>query len=117
MNNVCKSGFCLALFCACAAQAQLAVKVSPAKITGNKAVVPLAIKNNFTEKVESARAVVFLLDEKGKLVGQATRWVIGGSGTNGLLAGATNTFQFVVTSDKPLATTNLTANVSFSRVV
>jgi len=75
------------------------------------------MKNGLSEKVESARAVVFLLDEQGKMVGQATRWVIGGSNTNGLAAGATNAFHFVVTADKQFATTNLTARVSFSRIV
>ena len=38
-----------------------------------KAVVPLGMKNNFTEKVESARAVCFLLNEQGKVVGQSTK--------------------------------------------
>jgi hypothetical protein len=61
------------------ASAQLAVKVSPVKVTGTKAVVPLAIKNEFGEKIESARAAVFLLDENGKMIGQATKWVIGGT--------------------------------------
>lgn len=108
---------CLALFCTIASQAQLAVTVSPVKVTGQKAVVPLALTNGLPEKVESARAVVFLLDEQGRMAGQVTRWVIGGSNTNGLAAGATNAFHFVITSDKPFATTNLTAKVSFSRVV
>jgi hypothetical protein len=100
------------------AQAQLVVTVSPPKVVGQKAVVPLAMKNNLAEKIASARAVVFLLDEQGKTVcPPTTRWVIGGSNTNGLAAGATNAFHFVITSDKPLATTNLTARVSFSRIV
>jgi hypothetical protein len=43
--------------------------------------------------------------------------VIGGSNTNGLVAGATNVFHFVVTADRAFATTNLTAKVSFGRVV
>ena len=106
------------LLAAMSASAQLAVTVELVKITGQKAIVPLTLKNNFGERIESARAVVFLLDEHGKAAGQpATRWVIGGSKTNGLAAGATNSFHFVVTSDKPFATTNLTAKVSFSRVV
>lgn len=104
-------------FCAGTIQAELAVTVSPPKITGQKAVVPLALKNNFSEKIESARAAVFLLDDQGKMVGQSTKWVIGGSNTNGLAAGATNAFHFVITSDKPFTTTNLTTKVSFSRVV
>ena len=40
------------------AQAQLSVTVSPVKITGQKAVVPLAMKNMFNENVESARATL-----------------------------------------------------------
>jgi len=100
------------------AQAQLSVTVAPVKVIGQKAVVPLAMKNNLTEKVESARAVMFVLDEQGKAVGQATRWVIGGSqDKSGLAAGATNVFHFVITADKPFTTTNLTTRVAFSRVV
>lgn len=108
----------LFLFCAVAAQAQLAVTVSPPKITGNKAVVPLAIKNGFADKIESARAVCFILDGQGKMVGQASRWIIGGTADKaGLAPGATNAFNFVVSAAKPFAASNLTAKVSFSRLV
>jgi hypothetical protein len=108
---------CLLIALTCA-NAQLAVTVSPVKVTGQKAIVPLAMQNGFSKTIESARAVCFLMDEQGKAIGPpTTRWVIGGSNTNGLAAGATNVFHFVVTSDKPFTTTNLTAKVSFSRVV
>jgi hypothetical protein len=101
-----------------AAHAQLVVTVSSPNITGQKAVVPLEIKNGLGEKITSARAVVFLLDEQGKMVGQGTRWIIGGTpDLPGLAAGATNVFNFVITNDKPFSTTNLTTKVSFSRVV
>jgi hypothetical protein len=101
------------------AQAQLAVTVSPPKVIGQKVVVPLGLRNDFNERIESARAVVFLIDEQGKAVGQpATRWVIGGSNDKpGLAAGVTNAFHFVIASDKPFATPNLIAKVTFSRVV
>ena len=100
------------------ASAQLAVTVSPAKFIGSRAVVALAMRNNFAGRIESARAVCFILDDQGKMVSQASRWVIGGSGDKiGLAAGETNAFNFVVATAKPLATTNLTAKVSFSRVV
>jgi hypothetical protein len=107
------------LFGAMAAHAQLAVTVSPPKVVGQKTVVPLAMRNDFSERIDSARAVVFLLDEQGRTVGPpTTRWVIGGSVDKpGLAAGATNTFHFVIANDKPFPTTNLTAKVSFSRVV
>lgn len=106
------------LMVALTAQAQLAVTVSPVKVTGQKAVVPLTLKNNFTEKVESARAVVFLLDEEGKMLGQSTRWVIGGSKDQPALEPKNETkFNFVIPANKPIITTNLTAKVNFTRVV
>jgi hypothetical protein len=99
-------------------QAQFAVAVSPPKVTGSKAVVRLAMKNGLGEKVESARAAVFLLDAQGKMVGQSTKWVIGGSrGQPPLAPGATNVFNFVMTAPRPFPSTNLTARVQFSRVV
>ena len=106
------------LFCAVNSQAQLAVTVSPPKIVGQKIVVKLAMKNNLADKVESARAVVFLLDDQGKMVGQSTKWVIGGTKDRPPLApkGET-TFNFVITSPQPFTTTNLTAKVSFDRMV
>ncbi len=106
------------MLCPLLASAQLAVTVSPVKVTGQKAVVPLAMKNSFSEKVESARAVVFLLDDQGKMVGQSTKWVIGGGRDKpGLAPGGTNAFNFVIPTDKLPTTTNLTVKVSFSRVV
>lgn len=64
------------------------------------------------------RAAVFLLNEQGKMVGQATKWVIGGSNNkSGLATGTTNSFHFVVTTDKSFTSTNLTAKVAFSRVI
>ena len=74
------------------------------------------MKNGLAQKIESARAVCFLLDDQGKMVGQSTKWVIGQNKTV-LEPGATNGFNFVITSSQPFATTNLTANVTFSRVV
>ncbi len=57
----------LSLF-AITASAQLTVTVSLPKITGQKAIVQLKMKNNLTNKVESARAVCFLLDEQGQII-------------------------------------------------
>jgi len=100
------------------AAAQLQVTSSHVKIAGQKAIVPLALKNNFTQTINSARAAVFVSDERGKVVGQATRWVIGGApDKSGLEPKATNAFHFVVTSSKPLESTNLTAKVVFTRLV
>ena len=99
-------------------RADLIVTPSAPKITGNKTVVTLGLKNTFSQPIESARAIVFLLDEKGKMVGQSTKWGIGGSPSErGLAAGATNVFNFVITSTQPLTSTNLTAKVSFERLI
>lgn len=100
-----------------AVHAQLAVTVSPPKVIGQKAIVQMAMKNNFAQSVESARAMCFLIDQQGKMVGQSTKWVIGQNRTS-LAPSATNTFAFVITSrDQSFTATNLAARVSFSRVV
>ncbi len=96
--------------------AQLTVTVSPPKIAAQKAMVQLKMKNNLTNKVESARAVCFLLDEQGQMVGQTTKWVIGLNKTTLEPKGET-TFNFVIANPSPFATTNLTAKVSFTRLV
>jgi hypothetical protein len=80
--------------------------------------VPLSISNGLNEKVQSARAALFILDQDGRMIGQATRWIIGGDkDKSGLPAGATNIFKFVINAAKSLATSNLTARVNCSRVV
>jgi hypothetical protein len=104
------------LFCPWLATAQLAVTVMPPKVVGQKAIVRLALENHFTNKVESARAVCFLMDDQGKMVGQSTKWVIGQNKT-GLAPKGETTFNFVITSPQAFTTTNLTAKISFSRVV
>lgn len=104
------------LLCPLLATAQLAVTVTPPKIIAQKAIVTLALTNNLAVKVESARAVCFLLDGQGKMVGQSTKWVVGENHT-GLEPKGGATFNFVITSPQPFTTTNLAAKVSFSRVV
>ena len=111
--------FLLLLLGALTAEAQLAVDISPIKLVGQKAVVKLELKNGFTEKIESARAVCFLMDDQGKMVGQATKWVIGGGGASnetGLVAGAKANNNFVISTER-VTTTNLTAKIQFSRVI
>lgn len=99
-------------------QAQLSVTVSPVKITGQKAVVPLALKNGFADKIESARAVVFLMDEQGQMVGTKTDWIIGGTKDRPALeSGKETTYNFVITAIRPLASTNLTTKVTISRLI
>lgn len=106
-----------ALLLSLRAGAQLDVNISPVKTEGNKAVIKLLFKNDLTNTVESARAAVFLLDGE-TVVGQGNRWVIGGAKDKLSLApGATNSFFFVITSDKPFPNTNLTAKMSVNRLV
>jgi hypothetical protein len=106
------------LFCPLLATAQLAVTIAPPKVVGQKAIVTLAMTNNLADKIESARAICFLLDEQGKMVGESSRWVIGGTKERPALEPKkAATFNFVVTSPQPFTTTNLTAKTSFSRVV
>jgi hypothetical protein len=51
MRNVLIIIFCCVSFCALTLSAQLAITVSSPKIAGKKAVVPIALRNNFNEKV------------------------------------------------------------------
>jgi hypothetical protein len=99
-----------------ASQAQLAVSVSPPKITGQKTVVELTMKNELTNEVKSARAICLLLDGNGKMVDQSTKWVIG-QNKKVLEPKEETKFNFVITGSRPLVTSNLTARVIFSRVI
>jgi hypothetical protein len=101
------------LLCGLNVRAQLTVSVLPVKVVGQKAVVQLKMRNDLADKIESARAVCFLSDAQGKVIGQATKWVIAKSG---LEPKSEATFNFVVSSHQPFTTTNLTAKVTFSRL-
>jgi len=118
MNSICQIVFCFAFLCVITTHAQLAVTISSPKITGQKAVVTLAMTNNLAESVASACAVCFLLDDQGKLVSQSSKWVIGGTKDRPALKSKQGaSFNFVMNSPQPFTTTNLTAKVSFSRIV
>jgi hypothetical protein len=54
--------------------------------------------------------------KEGQMIVQSTKWVIGQNKT-GLAPKGKTTFSFVITSSQPFTTTNLTAKVSFSRVI
>ena len=99
-------------------RADLLVTTGPVKVFGEKAVVKLDMRNTFKQKVESARAVVFVTDPEGKVVGHAVRWVITGQkNLPALPPGGTNNFNFVIPLTGSVATTNLAAKVQFVRVV
>jgi ABC-type uncharacterized transport system permease subunit len=110
--------FFIFIFFTAVAHAQLAVTVTPVKVIGQKAIVELAMTNNLATTVKSARAICFLMNNQGKMVGESSRWVIGGAKTRPALEPQTATsYNFVITARQPFTSTNLTAKVSFSRVV
>ena len=105
-------------FSATNVRAQLSVTMSPIKVTGQKAIVQLKMKNNFNQNIESARAACFLFDDQGKMVGQSAKWVIGGTKDKVPLPPAKETtFNFVITANHPFTTTNLTTKVQFNQVL
>src|SRR4051812_3194476 len=106
--------FLILSICPLLAEAKLSVKIEQPRTVGDKSLIKLTLKNNFAEKIESARAVIFLITDEGKMVGQVTRWVIGGTKDKPALApGKETTFNFVVPVDKPFTKTKL----SFSRII
>ena len=93
------------------ANAALSVKLDAPKTTGQKTVVKLTLKNTFTENIEGARATLFLIGDKDKIVGQRTVWVIGGTKDKPpLKPDATTTYNFVIDTDKPVTSTRLIFN-------
>ena len=89
----------------------LLIRAEKPLISGQKAAIKLELKNTFSEKIESVRASVFLFDEQGKMVGQTTRWIIGGTKDKTALApGAKTNYDFVVSFIKPFSTTKLIVN-------
>jgi hypothetical protein len=108
----------LVFLCPMLAAAQLAVTVSRPAVANQKAIITLKMTNGLGENVKSARAICFLLDSRGSLVGKSSKWVIGGAKNRPALEPKKETsFNFVITSQQTFATTNLTTKVSFSRVV
>ena len=107
-------GILILSFCV-AAHGQLAITVSPPKVTGQKAVVELTMTNDLTNEVKSARAICILMDDQGKMVGQSTKWVVG-QNKKVLEPNAEAKFNFVITTPQPLVSSNLTAKVMFSKV-
>jgi hypothetical protein len=92
-------------------QAQLECSAIGSKHVGNKAVVMLGLTNNYPDTIESARATVFLVDNAGKVVGQGTRWVIGGTPEKpGLESKKGTVFHFVIETDKAYVTNRTFVN-------
>lgn len=93
------------------APSQLAVSVAAPKVVGSKTLIKAQLKNGLTNRIESARATMFLLDEQGKLAAQSTKWVIGGHKDRlPLEPNKEATYNFVFTVKKPFSETKLTFN-------
>jgi hypothetical protein len=81
---------------------------------GFKSLVKLKLTNKFGEKINSARASVFLMDAQGKVVAQSVKWIIDGSQEmKGLKPDAVLKYTFVLNNDKPFTT----AKVTITRIV
>ena len=81
----------------------------------SKSVEKLELKNTFPGEIESTRVVLFLRDDQGKVVGQSTKWVLGGGKKDNphtLAPNGSTTFNFVV-SKKRFSKAKLT----FSRII
>jgi hypothetical protein len=66
MKRLSRIFFCFVALYAVSVSAQLAVTVSPPKVIGQKTIVSLAMTNNLADRVESARAICFLLDDQAR---------------------------------------------------
>jgi hypothetical protein len=89
-------------------RAALVISISEPKITGQKAVIKLDMKNTFSQKLEGAKGTIFLMDAGGKVVGQASRWIIGGAKNRPPLGSEGNAnYYFVVPAGKPFSKTRL----------
>jgi hypothetical protein len=108
------AAFITVLLCVTSGEAKLIVKLADPKQAAKKVLVKLTVKNTFTNKVESARATLFLLNDQEKIVGQASQWVIGGTKDKAALApNASMTYNFAVPSEKPFTK----AKLIFNRIV
>jgi hypothetical protein len=95
-------------------QASLSVTTGEPKTTGSKVMIKLSMQNTYTNAVESARAAVFLMDDTGKVVGQSTQWVIGGTKDKPSLApNASADYYVTINTEKPFTKTE----VLFTRII
>ncbi len=101
------SGIILLLL-AISTRAALVISIDEAKITGQKAVIKLDVKNTFSQKLEGAKGTIFLIDASGNVVSQASRWIIGGAKNRPPLGSEDKVnYYFVVPTDKPFSKTHL----------
>jgi hypothetical protein len=106
--------FVFCALCLPRAGAALVIHVHKAQAYSRTTLIKMDLQNTFTNTIESARAVVFLLDDKGKVVGQQARWILGGTKQQpGLAPDANTKFFFTVPTRKSFTDTR----VIVSRVI
>ena len=94
-------GFCLIPILA---RATLEVNVAKPQVYTKMAVIKMELHNTFTNQIQSTQAVVFLMDDAGKVVGQKSRWIFGGPEKRpGLEPDSRTSFFFVIPEEKPFA--------------
>jgi hypothetical protein len=68
----------------------------------------LELQNTYTNKIQSARAAMFLIDNQDKVIGQLTNWIIGGGKDKPSLESNSKTiYNFGIATDKPFTKTRL----------
>jgi len=90
----------------------LSLGVPTLKEVQGKTLVTLQVQNTMSSDVTGARAWVFLMDAKGKVVGNHSQWLITDETKNALKAGATHEYTVSVA-----ATGATQAKVIFPRIV
>lgn len=94
--------------CAISVHAALELTVGKPKTYTKLTVIKMDLHNSFTDQIKSAEAVVFLMSDKGKVVGQKSRWILGGPERRPSLApDSSTTFFFVVSNAQSFATTKV----------
>jgi len=72
------------------------------------------LKNTYAQKIESAKATMFLMDAAGKVLSQKSGWVIGGATNRPSLAPDQQSKHYFVL---PAGVTFRKANLMLNRVV
>ncbi len=104
----------LLLLPAISVHAALELAVGKPKTYTKLTVIKMDLHNSFPDQIKSAEAVVFLMSDKGKVVGQKSRWILGGPDRRPALApGSSTSFFFVVSN----ADSFTTAKVLVTRLI
>lgn len=94
--------------CVVSVRATLELTVGEPKTYTKLTVIKMDLHNSFADQIKAVEAVVFLMNDKGKVVGQKSRWILGGPDRRPPLdAGSSASFFFVVSNAQSFATTKV----------